>query len=284
MSQIPTPPSSRGVSAEPPNEECESTAIEVNKVQLLDELLEHYLQLLDRHQKLQESLGKQLASGFFQLTHANYCSPGRRFGEDFYDERMKATRRLKITSSLMDKVSGYSCENTGLRKVQFEVNYKSVLEPEDVHEEDKNIDKEEERGNSALANATATTEIAGGQTHDNNGALNEIEEDKQKPGISATPPSPSQTTQDSSTDGNVDATNNDDDHNGTKKVPPRKLFRSDDPVAWYGILVPPSLRRAQQSFTEAVNDGIPQLVTVAREMQRVENLVHKLRRQIKTTA
>jgi hypothetical protein len=66
MSQIPTPPpSSRGVSAEPPSsydDECKNTTLEDNKVQLLDELLERYLNLLDRHQKLQESLGKQLSS------------------------------------------------------------------------------------------------------------------------------------------------------------------------------------------------------------------------------
>lgn len=61
---MPTPPLSRGVSAEPPsssNDECESITID-DKVQLLDELLERYLYLLDRHQKLQESLGKQLSS------------------------------------------------------------------------------------------------------------------------------------------------------------------------------------------------------------------------------
>lgn len=109
MSQIPTPPQSRGASTEP-NEKIDTTRDD--KVQLLDKLLERYLHLLDRHQKLQESLGKQLSSvsssslslpkhatnygiqGFFQLAHANYVSPGRRFGEDFYDERMKATRRL----------------------------------------------------------------------------------------------------------------------------------------------------------------------------------------------
>lgn len=119
MSQIPTPPQSRGASIEPnePNDEKSdrTTTMLDGKVQLLDSLLARYLHLLDTHQKLQESLGKQFSTvsislaldswswtdreiqGFFQLAHANYVSPGRRFGEDFYDERMKATRRLYVT-------------------------------------------------------------------------------------------------------------------------------------------------------------------------------------------
>jgi coiled-coil domain-containing protein 115 len=178
---------------------------------------------------------------------------------------------------LTDKESEYSCVNTRPEKVQFEVNYKSVLAPENNNEEDDENDKEEE--DSTLSKAKASTEVAADQTHDNNNPLNKTE-DKQKPEIPATPP---QTTQDGSIDGDGDATNNDDDKD-TKKKPVRRLFRSDDPISWYGILVPPSLRNAQRSFTDAVDGGIPQLMTVVRDMQYVESLVYDLRRQIKTAA
>ena len=64
MSQIPNPPLSRGPSIEPDDKKTEqiTTTKLDEKVQLLDELLERYLHLLDTHQKLQESLGKQLSS------------------------------------------------------------------------------------------------------------------------------------------------------------------------------------------------------------------------------
>jgi hypothetical protein len=63
MSQIPTPPQSRGASTEPNDEKIDITTTTLDeKVQLLDALLERYLYLLDTHQKLQESLGKQLSS------------------------------------------------------------------------------------------------------------------------------------------------------------------------------------------------------------------------------
>jgi coiled-coil domain-containing protein 115 len=63
MSQIPTPPQSRGSSVEPNDEKIDKTTTTLDeKVQLLDNLLERYLHLLDTHQKLQDSLGKQLSS------------------------------------------------------------------------------------------------------------------------------------------------------------------------------------------------------------------------------
>lgn len=62
MSQIPTPPQSPGNSVEPKKDNDTTTATIEEKVQLLDKLLERYLHLLDTHQKLQESLGKQFSS------------------------------------------------------------------------------------------------------------------------------------------------------------------------------------------------------------------------------
>jgi hypothetical protein len=60
----------------------------------------------------------------------------------------------------------------------------------------------------------------------------------------------------------------------------RKPFRSDDPLSWYGILVPPSLRNAQKSFAEAIQGNIPELATVVNEMWQVEERVTSLRKEI----
>ncbi|KAK2785181.1 hypothetical protein FQN53_007923 [Emmonsiellopsis sp. PD_33] len=64
----------------------------------LDTLLERYLSLLDEQQRLQEDIGRHFSSGFFSLARANNsCPPGRRYGADYYDERMKAMRKISIT-------------------------------------------------------------------------------------------------------------------------------------------------------------------------------------------
>ncbi|KAK5112420.1 hypothetical protein LTR85_011529 [Meristemomyces frigidus] len=62
----------------------------------LDGLWETYLSLLEEYQEAQKEVQKQMASGFFSLTQANFKSATRgRYGRDYYDERMKASRRCR---------------------------------------------------------------------------------------------------------------------------------------------------------------------------------------------
>lgn len=60
----------------------------------------------------------------------------------------------------------------------------------------------------------------------------------------------------------------------------RAKFRSSNPLTWYGILVPPSLRSSQQFFTEAVAKQVPELASVVAEMQVVEREVDTARGQL----
>ena len=66
----------------------------------LDELVEKYLILLDQYQKARQELSEHLSSGFLDLAQANRsASAGRRFGEDYYDGRMQASRRISVEAS-----------------------------------------------------------------------------------------------------------------------------------------------------------------------------------------
>jgi coiled-coil domain-containing protein 115 len=60
----------------------------------------------------------------------------------------------------------------------------------------------------------------------------------------------------------------------------KNSYRSEDPLAWYGVLVPRSLRNAQTSFTAAVEECIPELVSVITEMRLVEEKVNLLRKEL----
>lgn len=64
-----------------------------------------------------------------------------------------------------------------------------------------------------------------------------------------------------------------------KRPKPLKLYRS-DPIYWFGILIPPALREAQQSFIEAVQSPVPRLVSVAAEMRHLETRTQDLRRHL----
>ncbi|OAP60939.1 hypothetical protein AYL99_05941 [Fonsecaea erecta] len=67
----------------------------------LDALLVSYLNLLDTYTTLRDRLSKDLSGGFFALAQANRNAQstlgvGRRYGEEGFDERMKAGKVVKI--------------------------------------------------------------------------------------------------------------------------------------------------------------------------------------------
>ena len=53
-----------------------------------------------------------------------------------------------------------------------------------------------------------------------------------------------------------------------------------DPLKWFGILVPPTLRSSQQSFKGAVRDIIPTLANVMMEMKETEIEVRRTRKKL----
>lgn len=61
---------------------------------------------------------------------------------------------------------------------------------------------------------------------------------------------------------------------------PAKKFRSDDPINWYGILVPPSLRSAQKSFSAAVQTEVPELAGTIVEMRVLEQKILDMRSKL----
>ncbi|OAX84093.1 hypothetical protein ACJ72_01529 [Emergomyces africanus] len=96
MGQLPTPPATPALRADLSGlASLDKSHAELSKE--LDSVLERYLHLLDRQQRLQDEIGREFSSGFFSLARANTsCPPGRRYGEDYYDERMKAIKKLSI--------------------------------------------------------------------------------------------------------------------------------------------------------------------------------------------
>jgi hypothetical protein len=66
----------------------------------IDILLEHYLHLLDQYTTLRNELNTIQSSIHQHMARANFSADrGIRYGQDFYDERMQASRRCTITPS-----------------------------------------------------------------------------------------------------------------------------------------------------------------------------------------
>lgn len=62
---------------------------------------------------------------------------------------------------------------------------------------------------------------------------------------------------------------------GTKKKP------SNDPLRWFGVLVPPALRSAQASFVSAVEGPIAEISSLLKELKQQEIEIRRVRKQIK---
>lgn len=56
--------------------------------------------------------------------------------------------------------------------------------------------------------------------------------------------------------------------------------QSDDPISWFGVLVPQSLRNVQNSFTSVAETIVPQLVNIMMDMREAELKIYDLRNKI----
>lgn len=82
----------------------------------IDDLLERYLALLDKYTHLRQQLSHLQASIFHDIARANFSGErGQRFGQDHYDQRMQASRRLETQCRGGDHAE-FSVRRTRARK------------------------------------------------------------------------------------------------------------------------------------------------------------------------
>lgn len=269
----------------------------------LDQLLASYLELLDTYTSLRTQLSKDFSSGFFALAQANRSStlgPGRRYGEEGYDDRMKALRRVKIES-------GTDSEHVKT------VNVASA--PQDAQQ------GEESRARSDTDKVAEDLKIerSADQVRDRdryNTIPSEEDEDILKNGSTWTK---QQSNDDQSTEEQEDPASDspsnsvqDASHQSSPLTHPTSTLTSrctmsncytytstytstaiasasststgppasTDPLKWYGILVPAPLRTSQTHFQTIVASTIPALLTLESRLRSLETEIWAVRRDL----
>lgn len=106
---LPSPPASPPPSDKPTTTAPPATLHDLETA--LDALLASYLTLLDQYTTLRTELSSHFSSGFLSLAAANRnaastLGPGRRFGEEGFDGRMRALRRVSITTTPQPALNG----------------------------------------------------------------------------------------------------------------------------------------------------------------------------------
>ena len=215
----------------------------------LDELWESYLSLLDDYTKAQDEIKKHLNSGFLSLAKAQSSAPlGRRYGQDWYDERMKAQRRVHVSSDASE--AGDDSISTGLQQLSI-----------------------------SMAEIPIKAE--------SNDSSNEpaVEGEKSQPTQQPSPPGTPKP--------EARGQSNKDEKTGEVEKP-----KPVNPLRWYGILVPPELRKAQTAFSAVLGDQLnageqkddacdkessplTNAVNAARGLREIESEIRKVRKTVK---
>ncbi|EMD65320.1 hypothetical protein COCSADRAFT_139099 [Bipolaris sorokiniana ND90Pr] len=203
----------------------------------LDDLLERYLHTLHEYQQVMQQLSKQLSNGYMSLAQANFhnSSTAIRYGQDCYDERMQAIRKVHVSEGQTNDVPHFAV-------------YKFDSPDESLDASDDASKKEDvEKSKDDSEHFTPT-----------------VPESKQEE--------------------EPKTTSNMEESSPASEEPKEKIKttkKSNDPLKWFGILVPPALRTAQSAFINAVETPIPQLATLARDMRMQEIEIERVRKQIK---
>jgi hypothetical protein len=217
----------------------------------LDELWESYLTLLDQYTKAQDEIKKHFNSGFLSLAKAqSSASLGRRYGQDWYDERMKASRKARVLSASVDDTEdsvGADLQRLSISAVPCGPTIQIVLSEEKKSKSESEIKEEESK------------------------------QQQQQPSPPGTPEPESKPKEDEET-----------------KSDQSEESKPTNPLRWYGVLVPPELRRAQSAFTaaaggssaseesdETCNGPIADAVNAARGMRDIEVEIRKIRKAVK---
>ncbi|KAI5801511.1 hypothetical protein DFH27DRAFT_525152 [Peziza echinospora] len=198
----------------------------------LDSVLISYLEQVDGYTTLRKQITGSISSGYLNLAHANFNVSGRRFGQDFYDERAKAMKGVQIE---FDETSEFP---------KFQLRQLPLQGDESV---DQGPSKPKVDIKSELR--------------------------RRKPNTDGIDVSDAPLPKESDTKDGNSKDNGEESESKIVKRDPR------EPLIWFGILVPQSLREAQANFSRVV-DMLPELATTLHRMNYYEGEIRRLRTEI----
>ncbi|KAF8430166.1 hypothetical protein EV426DRAFT_580152 [Tirmania nivea] len=180
----------------------------------LDSLILSYLDLIDTYTQLQKDICQNFSEGYLSIAQANFSSSTRRrYGEDFYDERMKAMEGVDIS---------YEEKDTRNLPTFKPRHFLLEGEPVEVLEKDN------------AGQPSGLRQRKGGKMETVKKPSSEKKSQNETPMTETQP------------DGEGEEEEKPASPLQTKKDPR-------DPLKWFGILVPPALKDAQLRFSSALN-------------------------------
>ncbi|KAI0476777.1 hypothetical protein F4859DRAFT_514110 [Xylaria cf. heliscus] len=237
----------------------------------IDSLLERYLHLLHEYTCLMQEL-TTLQTGMYQnIARANFAAErGLRFGQDHYDDRMQASRRLVVDCENRDTkdltvlggaIPSFTVINPAAACVSSlpTEDSKVGVEAPDPHPHSE-PEGEAKSVEQSATKATHAEETGGASTPSSQASIEPQPGEDAKTAASESPSdSPPPPT--------------------AKKGRTTPQQKSNDPLRWFGLLTPVPLRQAQAQSIRLVQHVIPRLASVNAEMVEVEIEVRRARKR-----
>ncbi|KAF9132053.1 hypothetical protein BGX30_012802 [Mortierella sp. GBA39] len=224
-----------------------------NKVcQDLDDLVLEYIALVNEHLTAWTRISTRFQEGRELISQAKYIMGPKNVSADCYDHRMKALRGVLIKDRLTEieirDLRAEEVERQRLQEAQEEES-KAAEKDSDSHRQQRSgtgyDDQEQESGRSGLRRR-------GGGVGSEDAS-------------SSVATTAGMATIDPTSSGTTAAGGSDDEVTKTKK---KKKERNPDPLLWFGVFVPGSLRSAQTVFQQGLQD----VVDMAMIRQRLSEL------------
>lgn len=240
----------------------------------IDGLLERYLHLLHDYTSLREELAALQTAMYQNVARANFAAErGLRYGQDYYDERMQASRRLAISQNgarveqqpneSQDRQSPVISQG-GAASFTI-VNPATACSPASVSEDSEAFGGGIPNPHPDSPHPKAEAEVR---------PIEQSATDTECHSAQTSPPIV-----------DVDAQpRNSTESPASFTAPPKEekiatSKKSDDPLRWFGLLAPMPLRQAQAQSVRAVEHVIPRLVSLDAEMAVVEIEVRRARKR-----
>ncbi|KAG0284483.1 hypothetical protein BGZ96_011141 [Linnemannia gamsii] len=201
----------------------------------LDNLVLEYIELVNEHLTAWTHISSRFQEGRELISQAKYIMGPKNVSADCYDHRMKALRGVLI------KDSSTEIEIRDLRAEEVERQRLQEAQEEKSKEAEKESDTHRrQKSESGYDNQDQEPSRSGLRKR---GGGSAVSEDVSSP-VSAA--AAGMATSDSTNSGIDDATK-------TKK---KKKERNPDPLLWFGVFVPASLRSAQSVFQQGLQDVV----------------------------
>ncbi|KAF9304564.1 hypothetical protein BGZ74_001225 [Mortierella antarctica] len=222
----------------------------------LDSLVVQYMSLVDEHLAIHNRISAKFQEGRELISQAKYIMGPKNVSADCYDNRMKAIRGVAMDIPTEITIRDLAAERKRLAKEAEENEQKK----KDLKEAIGKLNDVEISSRSDEAPSSA-----GGLRRRGGGMTSSRSED------SSRVPS-----QDSSIDDTISLAESD-----APTPTPKKKERNPDPLLWFGVFVPGSLRNAQSVFQKSLQD-IVELTVIRQKMLQLEQDIERLQALKKT--